>query len=160
MRNNDVDIDEQGLWRLLFMSMIRLLNTVESEVKASDGLTLLDVGMLFALGHAGDGMPMGRVAALFGVDPSVVTYRLKRLEARGLAERVASADDRRITLARRTDAGRAALRAARTSMLSSAETHFFAHVEPAQMPVLTDVFEALHAAQHAALAEHREPQAG
>lgn len=160
MRNDSVDTDEQALWRLLFMSMIHLLNTVETEVKASDGLTLLDVGMLFALGHAGDGMPMGRVAALFGVDASVVTYRLKRLEARGLAQRVPSPVDRRITLARRTDAGQTALRVARASMLGSANTHFFAHVEPVQLPVLTEVFGALHTAQHAVLADRREPQTG
>ena len=146
---DEVGVDEQALWRLLFMSMIHLLNTVESDVKASDDMTLLDLGVLFALGHAEEGMPMGRIAELFAVDASVLTYRLKRLEARGMAIRMPSPTDGRISLARRTDAGRAALRTARAHMLSSAHTHFFAHVRPSQMPVLAEVFYTLHAAQRA-----------
>jgi DNA-binding MarR family transcriptional regulator len=151
----DPGVDRPGLWRLLFMSMIYLLNRVESDVKDSDGLTLLDLGVLFALGHAehaaqdgaGPGLPMGRLAELFAVDASVVTYRLKRLEERGLARRIRAADDGRLVLARRTDEGRAALTRARGSMLGSADRHFFAHVGAEQQQVLAEVFTALHAVQ-------------
>lgn len=144
-----------ALWRLLFMSMIHLLNRVESEVKLSDDLTLLDLGVLFALGHAehpaqdgaGAGFPMGRLAELFAVDASVVTYRLKRLEERGLARRIRAAGDGRLVLAQRTEDGRAALQRARRTMLDSADRHFFPHVGPGHQQVLAEVFAALHAAQ-------------
>lgn len=90
---------------------------------------------------------MGQLAGLFGVDPSVVTYRMKRLEGKGYATRAASQADRRVTWAQSTEAGRAALGGARTVMLDSAGTNFFSLVDPAQLPVLTAVFAQLQASQ-------------
>jgi DNA-binding MarR family transcriptional regulator len=141
------DREEHALWRILFMSMIHLLNTVESDVKADSDLTLLDLGVLFALAHSEDGRPMGHIAVLFGVDPSVITYRIRRMEDRGYATRSPSATDRRVTHARITDAGRDALRASRAAMLASTRTHLFAHLEPDDLPALHAAFTHLHAGQ-------------
>ena len=96
-------------------------------------------------------MPMGGLAASFGVDPSVITYRLKRLEARGLAVRSAGTPDRRVTFARSTGAGRSAMLDALVSMLDSAERHLISRLEPAEIPVLTRAFKRLHEAQRDAL---------
>lgn len=127
--------------------MIHLLNTVEADVKRSSDLTLLDLGILLALGHAGEGRPMGQLAGIFGVDPSVVTYRMKRLEGMGYATRTVSPSDRRVTSAQSTEAGRVALGTARTAMLDSAGRNFFSVVDPAQLPVLMAVFSQLQASQ-------------
>lgn len=139
--------EEVELWRALFVSMTHLLNTVEADVKRSSDLTLLDLGILLALGRSGESRPMGQLAGLFGVDPSVVTYRMKRLEGMGYASRTVSPADRRVTAASSTEAGRAALRSARTSMLDSAERNFLSLVDPDQLPVLTAVFRQLQASQ-------------
>jgi DNA-binding MarR family transcriptional regulator len=141
------DREEHALWRILFMSMIHLLNTVEADVKADSDLTLLDLGTLFVLAHAEHGRPMGQVAALFGVDPSVITYRVKRLEDRGYATRSPSPTDRRVTHAHITGPGRDALRASRAAMLASARTHLFAHLEPGDLPALHAALGHLYAGQ-------------
>lgn len=145
------DRGEHALWRVLFMSMIHLLNTVEADVKADSDLTLLDLGTLFALSHAADGRPMGQVAALFGVDPSVITYRVKRLETRGYVTRRPSSTDGRMIHAHITDDGRRALRSSRSAMLDSARVNFFSHLDPADLPALHDALVRLQAAQHPAV---------
>ena len=138
------------LWRLLFITMIRLLNTVEADLKRHADLTLLDIGCLFALANAGrDGRSMGSLAALFGVDPSVITYRARRLESQGLATREADPGNRRFVRLQLTDHGRRALRQARQQLLSSADDHFFAYLQPADLSPLRHVLGVLHSAQHA-----------
>ena len=115
---------DAALWRSVFISMIHVLNTVEAEVKSTQDLTLIDLGVLFALAHVEQGRPMGQIAAIFGVDPSVITYRVKRLESMGCVTRTRSSADRRHTHAVCTDTGRARLRQARPVMLDSAHRHF------------------------------------
>ena len=141
---------ELGLWRAMFISMTHLLNRVEGDVKAAHDLTLLDLGILLALSHSEDAAPMGSLAATFGVDPSVITYRLKRLEARGLAARTAGADDRRFTFARSTPVGRANMPDALRTMLASAHRHLLSKLEPPEVPVLANVFMRLQALQRVA----------
>jgi DNA-binding MarR family transcriptional regulator len=140
---------ELALWRAMFISMTRLLNRVEGDVKAAHDLTLLDLGILLALSHSEDAAPMGSLAATFGVDPSVITYRLKRLEARGLAIRTRGSDDRRYTFARSTPMGRAGMLDALGSMLASARARLLSRLEPAEVPVLAKVFMRLQQMQQA-----------
>ncbi|WP_069811570.1 MarR family winged helix-turn-helix transcriptional regulator [Streptomyces sp. TP-A0874] len=52
-------------------------------------------------------LPMRRIAHRLRCEPSNVTGIIDRLEARGLAERRADPDDRRVKLAAATDKGRA-----------------------------------------------------
>ena len=147
--DDDRKREELALWRAMFISMTRLLNRVDSDVKAAHVLTLLDLGILLALHHRDDAVPMGSLAAIFGVDPSVITYRLKRLEARGLAIRTRQAGDRRFTFARSTRAGRAKLPGILRSMLASARRHLLSRLEPAEVPVLAKVFVRLQQVQRA-----------
>lgn len=128
------DADRANAWRLLFITMINVLNTVEADLKDTDDLTLIDIGCLFALNTSGAaGAPMGSLAALYAVDPSVITYRIKRLEARGMVTREVNPDNRRFTHASITEDGRRLLRAARRRLLASADEHFFQHL-PASAP--------------------------
>ncbi len=137
-------IERARLWRTMFVAMTHALNTVESELKSRHGLTLLDIGCLFAIRAAGsDGAPMGTLAARFAVDPSVITYRVKRLENRGVLQRRTSQVNRRFTYAALTEDGRELLHEARRQLLDSTDRHFFAHIENAQLSVLGKVFTAL-----------------
>jgi len=138
------------LWRLLFITTTAVLNTVEAELKAAEDLTLLDIGCLFALASAGDGgRSMGALAELFAVDPSVITYRIKRLEGRGVVVRQPRPDNRRIVHAYLTPAGREHLRRARGVLLTSADRHFFAHLAAGSTDALRRSFSALLTAQQA-----------
>ena len=143
--------EELVLWRAMFISMTWLLNRVEGDVKAAHDLTLLDLGILLGLSHGEDEAPMGSLAATFGVDPSVITYRLKRLEARGLATRTSGAGDRRVTFAQSTAAGRASMPDALRTMLASAHRHLLSKLEPAEVPVLAKVFIRLQHVQRTAV---------
>jgi DNA-binding MarR family transcriptional regulator len=142
------DGDRARAWRLLFITMTNLLNTVESDLKGSDGLTLIDIGCLFALNSSESNVaPMGSLAALYAVDPSVITYRIKRLEERGMVVREVNPDNRRFTYAYITEDGRRLLRRARTRMLASADEHFFQHVGPTAPETLLDLLTPLLAVQ-------------
>ena len=142
--------EELVLWRAMFISMTRLLNRVEGDVKTAHDLTLLDLGILLALSHSEDAAPMGSLAATFGVDPSVITYRVKRLEARGLAVRTAGVGDRRFTFARSTPGGRANMPDVLRTMLASAHRHLLSKLEPAEVPILANVFIRLQEMQRLA----------
>jgi DNA-binding MarR family transcriptional regulator len=54
-----------------------------------------------------DGVSMGEMARGIGCDPSYITALVDDLDARGLAEREPSPDDRRVKIIVLTDAGRA-----------------------------------------------------
>lgn len=92
---------------------------------------------------------MGALAELFTVDPSVITYRIKRLEGRGVVVRHPRPDNRRIVHAYLTTAGRNHLRRARGVLLNSADRHFFAHLAAGSTDALRRSFSALLTAQQA-----------
>ena len=135
-----VSAEEARLWRSMSVAMIRLLNEIEGDVKPVVDLTLMDLGILFSLNGTGP-QPMGSLAALFGVDPSVITYRIGRLERMGHVGRGPSATDGRVTFATITPEGRAILKRARGTMQRAAREHFFAYVDPTALATLTTVFE-------------------
>ncbi len=144
------DAERARVWRLLFITMTHLLNAVESDLKTSDDLTLIDIGCLFALNTAGEsGASMGSLAALYAVDPSVITYRIQRLERRQAVVRRVNPGNRRYTQAHLTEDGRALLRRARAHLLTSADRHFFDHLGDAPARSITDVLGPLLAAQQA-----------
>lgn len=61
-------------------------------------------------------LPLGKIGERLQVHPASVTNTIDRLEADGLVERVAHPTDRRATLARITDTGRAAVEEAAAAL--------------------------------------------
>lgn len=88
---------------------------------------------------------MGSLAELWGVDPSVITYRARRLEAKGLVDRRGTPVDHRYVLLRLTAEGRDVLRGARRQLLAAADTHFFDHLRNDDLGHLAQVLEHLQA---------------
>ena len=76
-----------------------------SRVLGRYGLTHGDARALGSL-EPGEGRPMGALAEEWGCDASNATWMVDRLEERGLAERKASAIDRRVKLVVLTLLGR------------------------------------------------------
>lgn len=136
------DAARASLWRLLFISMVHLLNAVEAGIKDDHDLTLLDMGLLFAT-RADEGRSMGSLAGLFGVDPSVMTYRVQRLQERGLVARRRAQHDGRVVEVVRTEQGVAALRRARRRMLASADAHLFSALSEPERAGLQTALESL-----------------
>jgi DNA-binding MarR family transcriptional regulator len=76
-----------------------------------EGLSETRLGILFMLHHAGEGVPLGALAARMHVSPRNVTGLIDHLERDGLVARTADPADRRSVLARLTDDGRARVEA-------------------------------------------------
>lgn len=95
-------------WRLMFDFLMRSApQRVESQQR--HGLTPNDSRALFTLDEE-EGRPIGALARQWGCDPSTATWLVDRLERAGLAERVASQEDRRVKLVRLTPKGAATTR--------------------------------------------------
>jgi len=93
-------------WRLMFAFLMRSAPE-RLRVQQERGLTPNDSRALFTLVE-GD-KPMGTLAKEWTCDPSTATWLVDRLERTGLAERIASAADRRVKLVRATPKGRATI---------------------------------------------------
>ena len=89
-------------WGLMFDFLLR---SAPQRLAAQQrhGLTPNDSRALFSLDT--DGKPIGALAREWGSDPSTATWLVDRLERSGLAERIASPDDRRVKLVRATRKG-------------------------------------------------------
>ena len=80
---------------------------IEARPEAWEGISAAQVGLLFVLKSRGDAA-IGEIAAELGVAPAAVTNLSKRMQSGGLVERVADANDARLTRLRMTGEGLAA----------------------------------------------------
>jgi DNA-binding MarR family transcriptional regulator len=71
----------------------------------AEGLTMPRLRVLFTLGRGGP-VPVGQIATGLGISQPSATETLDKLVAKGLVERTADANDRRVVLVGLTDAGR------------------------------------------------------
>lgn len=71
-----------------------------------EGLSENRLGILFMLSHAGEGVPLGALAARLQVSPRNVTGLIDHLERDGMVDRVPDPADRRSVLAQLTELGR------------------------------------------------------
>ena len=76
---------------------------------AHESLTMHQFHALAVLASGGD-MPTAALGDVLGAKPSVVTGVVQRLVERGLVERAADPEDRRVHLVRLSDAGSALMR--------------------------------------------------
>ena len=83
------------------------------------------------------------LAATFGVDPSNITYRARRMESQGLVERCTDATDGRVVCLRLPDKGLVLIRKAQLLHVQGARRHFLAHLEPEQLHAIEAIFSNL-----------------
>lgn len=141
--------DEMRVWIPFVITTLRLFATLDADLKAACDLSHLDYGMLNLISAAPDGQRrMHELAETFGVDPSVITYRVRRMEARGLVERGESASDGRAVLARITTKGLLLLEEAVPLHVAGVRRLFLDHVDADELRALAAVFGRLLAAQH------------
>lgn len=94
-----------------------IMRWIEGRPAAWDGASAAQAALLFLLAgreSASDSASIGEIAAALQVAPAAVTNLSKRMEAARLVERVADAQDARMTRLRLTARGRAAGAQAKT----------------------------------------------
>ncbi|NLA35547.1 MAG: MarR family transcriptional regulator [Actinobacteria bacterium] len=98
-------VDQQQAWRALIEFCGRLVDGMDADVSRF-GLTSPDYEVLVHLSESQDeGLRMSELASRVLVSKSRLTYRVDRLEARGLVVREPCETDRRGFIARLTPAG-------------------------------------------------------
>jgi DNA-binding MarR family transcriptional regulator len=142
-----LDEQEMAAWHPFVVAGMHLFAQLDRDLRAALDVTLLDHAILLMLRETPDGLTMGHLANQFGTEPSVITYRVNRMEARGLAQRERRGTDRRLVFARITSAGERLCDEAGPVHISSVRQHFMDCVPRSALPVLADVFTRLHAAQ-------------
>ena len=96
-----------------------------------------------------DGVSMGEMARGIGCDPSYITALVDDLDARGLAQREPSPDDRRVKIIVLTDAGRAL--ATEIDAVLSVPPSAFSSLSHAELRQLRDLLDkVLVASDHSA----------
>ncbi|MBW3619822.1 MAG: MarR family transcriptional regulator [Actinobacteria bacterium] len=108
-----MDDAEQQAWRSLISGMTALERRLERELSERFDITMDDYAILVLLSEASDRrVRMSQVSSRALIPKPQVTYRIGRLEQRGIVERVPCEDDARGMWAVLTDDGFALLREA------------------------------------------------
>ena len=113
------------------------------EAKLSEvGLSIAKLAALHHLSEAGESLPLGQLADRLACVKSNVTQLVDRLEADGLVNRTADANDRRSRLAVLSAAGREAYTRGR-NIQQQAERELFAALTPDESAKLHELLAKL-----------------
>ena len=93
-----------GYLAALLAQASHLISSEFHEIVAANGFTVSEWRVLATLA-GGEAISIGRLAEIAVIKQRTVTRLLDRMAARGHVERLASADDRRVTLVRITPGG-------------------------------------------------------
>lgn len=129
-----------GLFAVLHASGV-LETRVEARL-AEVGLSLAKLAALHQLTEAGESLPLGQLADRLACVKSNVTQLVDRLEADGLVNRAADANDRRSRLAVLSAAGREAYTRGR-NIQQQAERELFAALTPDESAKLHELLAKL-----------------
>jgi DNA-binding MarR family transcriptional regulator len=142
-----LDDAERAAWGPFVVATMHLHAQLERDLKSKFDVTLLDHGILLMLRNTREGLTMGHLSGQFGVEPSVITYRISRLSERGWVKRVRPDADRRLVLAVITRSGEKLCDRMGPVHVDSVRQHYLDHVPPEDLPALADAFGRLYAAQ-------------
>jgi len=145
-----LDKQEIAAWGPFVVATMHLQAQLERDLKRSFDVTLLDHGILLMLRNTPEDLTMGHLASQFGTEASVITYRVNRLEQRGLALRTRRETNRREVLARITKAGVRLCDRMGPVHATSVRRHFLDHVPRRDLPAIADAFQRLYNAQREA----------
>lgn len=144
-----LDDREMAAWGPFVVATMHLHAQLERDLKRSFDVTLLDHGILLMLRNTRAGLTMGHLAGQFGTEASVITYRVNRLEERGLVTRARRETNRREVLAQITRAGEKLCDRMGPVHAESVRRHFLDHVPRRDLAALADAFQHLYDGQRA-----------
>ena len=136
-------------WRPFVTAATIVIGALDAEMKAAFGISHFDHALLVMLVEQPQRQArMSDLARMLRLEPSHLTYRVGKLEKRGLVSRVAATDDRRVTRATITAEGVQLLRDAWPVHLAGIRRHFLSHVRArdasAMARVLGSIAEEAH----------------
>jgi DNA-binding MarR family transcriptional regulator len=134
------DTQRTGLFAVLHASGV-LETRVEAKL-SEVGLSIAKLAALHHLSEAGESLPLGQLADRLACVKSNVTQLVDRLEADGLVNRAADANDRRSRLAVLSAAGREAYTRGR-NIQQQAERELFAALTPDESAKLNELLAKL-----------------
>jgi DNA-binding MarR family transcriptional regulator len=135
-----VDTQRTGLFAVLHASGV-LETRIEARL-SEVGLSLAKLAALHHLSEAGESLPLGQLADRLACVKSNVTQLVDRLEADGLVNRAADANDRRSRLAVLSATGREAYARGR-DIQQQAERELFAALTPDESTKLHELLAKL-----------------
>lgn len=118
--------DEQQVWRSVVLMQEQLTALLERELLQNSGLSLPDYAVLVTLSEAPDCTLQSRdIAVGLAWEKSRLSHQVRRMESRGLVERVACPTDARAAMVRLTKVGSEAINAAAPGHVDSVRASLF-----------------------------------
>lgn len=130
--------DEAGVaaWRAVLLAHSAAVRAIERDVLRHGQVSLSWYDVLLELRHAEGGLRMQDLAERVVLSRTRVSRLVDEMVREGLILRRPDPDDRRVSWAVITEAGRSALRATAPVYLDSINTHFVSHLEDGEADVL------------------------
>ena len=139
-----LDEVEMRAWRSLLGAHRRLLQRLDAELQATQGMSVSDYAVLVELSEAEGGqMRMTELAERMQLSPSGLTRRLDTLVGSGMVERARCPTDRRGAFAVITPAGRDRLARAAPDHVEQVRRHFVDRLSRRQLVELADALETV-----------------
>jgi DNA-binding MarR family transcriptional regulator len=134
---------EMDAWRIYIETYGDLVNAIERDLDDHD-ITLGDYQVLVYLSETdGRALRMCDLADRLQLSPSGLTRRLDGLVSEGYVVREPSTVDRRVMMAKLTDAGFETLREAAPHHVDSVRRHIFDHLDDDQVEAMASIFTAI-----------------
>lgn len=139
-----LDEDESAFWRAFLAVCSGVTSSIDSELKASSGISLDDFEVLVHLSEAkGRRLRMSGLSDVMLHSRSRLSQRVDRLVARGFVEKKKASDDARGTWAVLTPTGHSALELAAKEHVGHVRAALFDHLTSEEVSTLRVVFERL-----------------
>lgn len=136
---------QQRAWVAYMRVQLRMAYEMNRQLQSDSDLSLADYDVLVALsGNSGDRMRVGDLAAQIGWERSRLSHQLRRMESRGLTQRVPSVEDGRATDVILTRQGRSAIAAAAPGHVDLVRRLFFDPLPDSLLAPLTAALEHIH----------------
>jgi DNA-binding MarR family transcriptional regulator len=136
--------EERAAWLRLVAVVELLPGVLDAQLRADSGLTHFEYLVLAMLSEAPERtLRMTRLAQRTNATLPRLSHVVRRLEDRGLVDRVACPEDGRATNARLTNTGRKALVAAAPGHVGAVRRHVLDPLTREQVEQLRDIADAL-----------------
>ena len=143
-----LDDHEQHVWRGFLRANAWIYDELERDLRAQEGLTLIEYGILVHLSEAPERrMRMSRLADSVIVSKSRLSHQVARLEQGGYVRRMHCDDDRRGLWAVLTDEGEVVLREAAPGHAEKVRSLLFNRLTKTQITQLEAILDALGATE-------------
>jgi MarR family 2-MHQ and catechol resistance regulon transcriptional repressor len=138
-----------------YLRAVALAEPLQRELASRHGISLASLYAVRVLARIGES-PISQYGDALGVPRSTITNLVDRLERAGLAERLASPTDRRVTLVRLTPGGRKAVED--TDLLRDSDVvNRLLALDPSAQATLADLLERVAAGPSEPVSDDPEP---